>query len=440
MKKTIILVALIMAMILPSAVFAGGQSDAEEAPVSAFNIEAPSAETTIDVIGWTFPITDFYRTQFEALNGVENLTVNVQYLNNAGAQEQVRLALSGGKKSPYEIVHAANTQVSEWGFPGWLMPINDLVEKYWDEYDLGDIPQTAWDAATVDGNILGVPAVSNSFQMIYRADLFEKHGIKVPDTYADVIAAAKILRAEEKSIDVPFVMNLHAGWAWEIEFFQMLGALGGKYVNDDNTPAFNGPEGIQALELIAKIAEEAMGAEGLAYSIDDVEIGLQTGRLAFANTWSSRAVKMNDPEVSDFAAELKFAPSPRATAGGKRGASAWNDFYCIPSNVDVDRELIFKVIMESLDLESQKQAVEFGIPTRMKSMESDLAGAYMEPSMVGIADGAGAYMIRPSIPLVRTALGEFLPLTATGGESAKSILDKAAASYTEEAKANGFIK
>ena len=438
-KKLIVLSIFFVCLLGSGFVFAGGQDEA--APMSAmeYNIDAPAEPTTIDIIGWTFPITDYYRTQFEALNGVENLTVKVQYLDSKGAQEQVRLALSGGKTSPYEIVHGANSQISAWGFPGWLQPINDLVEKYWDEYDLGDIPQTAWDAATVNGDIVGIPAVSNSFQLIYRADLFEKHGIEVPDTYAEVIAAAKKLRADEKSIDVPFVMNLHAGWAWEIEFFQMLGAMGGKYVNDDNTPAFNGPEGIKALELIAKIAEEAMGPEGLAYSVDDVEIGLQTGRLAFANTWSSRAVKMNDPAISDFADELKFAPSPRAVAGGKRGASAWNDFYCIPANVEVDRELIFKVIMETLSLENQKGAVEFGIPTRKKSMESDLAGAYMEPSMVGIADGAGAYIVSPTIPLIRTALGTFLPLTATG-ESAKSILDKAAASYIEEAKANGLIK
>jgi ABC-type glycerol-3-phosphate transport system substrate-binding protein len=438
MKKTIILAALIMAIILPLAVFAGGVKEPSSAAASDFNIEAPAAETVIDVMGWTFPITDFYRTQFEDLNGIENLTVNVQFLDSSGAQEQVRLALSGGKKSPYEVIHAANSQVSEWGFPGWLMPINDLVEKYWDEYDLGDIPQSAWDAASIDGQIFGVPVIGNSMQLIYRSDLFEKHGIKVPDTYAEVIAAAKILKEKEKSIDLPFVMNLHAGWAWEIEFFQMLGAFGGTFLNADNTPAFNGSEGIKALELMREVAE-VMGAEGLAYSIDDVEVGLHTGRLAFANTWASRAANMSNPEVSDFVEELKFAPSPRAVAGGKRGAAAWNDFYCIPANIDGDRELIFKVIMEVADLESQKGAIEFGITTRMKSLESDKAGVYMSASMTSLAEGAGAYPINPAIGLVRTALQEFLPLLPTG-ESAKSILDKAAASYTEEAKANGFIK
>lgn len=440
MFKKLILSVMVMSLIFTGVVFANGEKEAAAPAVSEFNIDTPAERTVVDVIGWTFPITDFYRTQFEELNDVENLEVNVQYLNGAGAQEQVRLALSGGKKSPYEVVHAANAQISEWGFPGWLMPLNDLVEKYWDEYDLGDIPQTAWDAATVDGDILGVPVVSNSFQMIYRADLFAKHGIEVPTTYEEVIAAAKKLKADEPSIDVPFVINLHAGWAWEIEFFQMLGAYGGQFFNDDNTPAFNGPEGVAALEMLKRVADEAMGPEGLSYSVDDVEIGLQTGRLAFTNTWASRAVNMNNPDESDYAEELKFAVSPGIEEGGTVTASAWNDFYCIPTALDgVDPELIFQVIMEAADLESQSAAVEFGIPTRMKSMESDLVGAYMPVALEGVARGVGAYPVKPATPLVRTALQAALPQVMTGEMTAQEVLDMAAENYINEAKANGYL-
>jgi len=80
-------------------------------------------------------------------------------------------------------------------------------------------------------------------------------------------------------------------------------------------------------------------------------------------------------------------------------ASAWNDFYCIPKNIDGDRELIFQVMMEALDLESQMEAVEYGIPSRMKSMDSDMVGAYMPAAMEGIASGAGAYPLTPATPL-----------------------------------------
>jgi multiple sugar transport system substrate-binding protein len=440
MKKLLLILALLMIAGLP--VFAGGAQEeggAEAAASSEFNIEAPEKSTTIDMIGWAFPITEFYAKEFGKLNAVKNLQVNTRLLDSGSAQEQVRLALSGGKKSPYEIVHAANTQIAEWGYPGWLMPLDDLIDKYRDEYDLDDIPETAWEGATVNGQIMGIPAVSNSFQLIYRKDLFEKHNIDVPTTYDEVLAAAVKLK-DEPSIDVSYVINLHAGWAWEIEFFQLLRAFGGKYVNDDNTAAFNSPEGVKALELMVEISEKAMGPVGMSYSVDDTEVGLQTGRLAFSNTWASRAVNMKNPEKSAYPDELAFAPSPAAVEGGPLAASAWNDFYCIPKAVDVDPELVFKVIMETVDLESQMRSVEHGIPTRTKAVQAEGVGPYMPAAMEGLARGIGSYPNVPSLSLVRTALGESLPLVGTGELTPQAALDRAEKNYTEEAKANGFIK
>lgn len=411
-------------------------------PEKSYNIAAPEKETTINMVGWTMPITDFYKEEFEELNGVKNLTINVQFLDGPSAQEQVRLALSGGKKSAYEIVHASNSQISEWAFPGWLMPLNDLVEKYWDEYDLGDIPQTAWDAATVNGEIVGIPVVSNSFQLIYRSDLFEQHGIDVPTTFEEVIAAAVKLEENEDTIDVPFMLNLQAGWTWEFEYLHFLRAFGADFVNEDGTPAFNNEKGLAALELLVRVAKEAVGEEGLTYSIDDTEIGLQTGRVAFANTWASRAVNMNNPEKSVYAQELKFAPSPAPApeAGGILGASAWNDFYCIPKTVDVDPELIFKVIMEVADLESQKRAIEHGIPTRMKALESEQAGPYMEAAMTGVSKGVGAFQNHPGVPLVRSTVAEVLPLSLTGDYTLEEVLQRAEDAYLEQARARGIVE
>ena len=57
-----------------------------------------------------------------------------------------------------------------------LLPLNDLVEQYREEYNLDDIPQPVWDAATIDGNIYGVPFMSNTMHLFYRSDIFEAHG------------------------------------------------------------------------------------------------------------------------------------------------------------------------------------------------------------------------------------------------------------------------
>ena len=117
------------------------------------------------------------------------------------------------------------------------------------------------------------------------------------------------LIVDEASIDLPFTMNLHAGWAWEIEFFHFLRSFEGDYLNDHNSPAFNSAEGVAALNKMKEVADVCMGAEGLTYSVDDSEIGMQVGSLAFVQLWASRAANMDDPEKSDFVDGIGFAPA-----------------------------------------------------------------------------------------------------------------------------------
>jgi len=260
------------------------------------NLDAPETAVEINMIGWSFPITDYYAEELEKCSRVDNIDVNVQLLDGTSAQEQVNLALSAGGDSPYDIVHGANGQIADWGGPGWIMPLNDLVDKYWDEYDLADIPATAWEGATIDGNIYGVPVVGNTLHMIYRQDIFDELGAEVPATYDEVIALCDTIGLDNPDYDMPFTINLSAGWAWEIEFFQMLRGFGGDYLNDDNTPAFAGQEGIDAVNMMIAVADACMGPDGYTFSLNDQEVAMQLGTLPATNMGASRAANMTDPE------------------------------------------------------------------------------------------------------------------------------------------------
>ncbi|MCP4397059.1 MAG: extracellular solute-binding protein [bacterium] len=431
MNKKYIVVGLVLALSSLLSLQAFGEGDC--------NVPAPAASTEVNFIGWAFDITEFYAKELEKCNSVENLQVNVQLLNSSGAQEQVRLALAGGAKSPYGIIHAANAQIIEWGSLGWLMPLNDLVEKYKDEYNLGDISQKAWDGGTIGGKIYGVPMVGNTLHIQYRKDLFEQYGLKPPTTYDEVIAACETLK-KDTSIDLPFTTNLHAGWAWEIEFLHFLRAFGGDYLNEDNTPAFNAPEGVTAVEKIMEVVNACMGAEGLTYSLDDSSAGIQSGAVAFIQIWASRAAGAIDPEQSMYADQIAFAPAAAPNPGGPLGGSAWNDYYAIPATTDIDPDLLFRLILDAADQASQMQAAEYGIVTRMTASKSGVGGPYLPAAAETIAKGVGIYQPKAAVSLVRSALGDWLPLVGNGDLSAQEALDKAAEQYTTEAIAQGFIK
>ena len=402
------------------------------------NLEAPAEATELNMMGWSFPITDFYAEELEKCSKVENLTVNANLLASADAQEQVRLALSSGGDSPYDIIHLANSQVGEWGAPGWLMPINDLVEQYWDEYNLGDIPEKAWEGITIDGNIYGVPIVGNTLHLIYRQDVFDELGLAVPETYDEVIEVCNTIGLDNPDWDMPFTINLSAGWAWEIEFFQMLRAYGGDFLNEDNTPAFNGEAGVNAVNKIIEVADACMGIDGYSFDLNDQEVAVQLGTLPATNMWASRAANMSDPERTDLMDVIAYAPAPRVSADSPRAGSAWNDFYAIPATTTNDPDLIFRVIMEAADERSQRDAAKVGMTTRLSVAE--YGGPYLAAAGQTIAEGIGIYGKEQAVGIVRAKLGDFLPLVGTGDMTAQEALDAAAAAYTEEATAQGFIE
>ncbi len=150
---------------------------AQDVNPAACNVEAPVSPTTINFLAWAGVSIFFYNDEFAKCNDVENLEVDAQILDFVGVTEQFRLALSAGGASPYQIVHASNTEIVEWGSAGWLLPLNDLIDKYREEYDLDDHSSTAWEGATIDGQVYGIPFRANTLHVWYRSDLFEDYGL-----------------------------------------------------------------------------------------------------------------------------------------------------------------------------------------------------------------------------------------------------------------------
>ena len=425
MKRLLIILA-VLALAIPIA--------ADEA---ACHIDAPAEAASINMIGWTYPIIDFYASELEACNAVDNLEVNTQLLDSGAAHDQLRLALGAGGASPYDIIMVTEGDVNSYVAEGWMMPLNDLIDKYEDAYNISDI--SGLGDMTVDGNIYALPMEQNTRHMFYRPDLLEKHMIDVPETWDDVIAACGVLQAED-SIVIPFTTQLHAGWAWRIEFGDMLLAFGGMALNDDNTPAFNSEAGVMALEKLVEIVDACMGEEGLTYSIDDSQIGIATGELAMAFTWASRAAAMDDPDFSDYIGGIEFAPAPRATSDGLYGATGGTGAALgIPSNIDDDPDLVFQVILEAMDHESQERASQVGVITRGAVAET--ADARYLPAVFATIEGGVEGQAVPAIGAVLNPVwDQWLPQIVTGDMSAAELLDAAAAAYTAEATTQGFIE
>jgi ABC-type glycerol-3-phosphate transport system substrate-binding protein len=426
MKRLLLLVA-VLALVMPVA--------AQD--MGGCMIEPPESAAQVNMIGWTYPIIDFYADELEECNAVDNIDVNTQLLDSGSAHDQLRLALGAGGTSPYDIIMVTEGDVESYVHEGWMMPLNDLIEKYEEAYNISDM--SGLEDMAVDGIVYGLPMELNTRHLFYRPDLLEKHGVEVPETWDEVIDACGVLAAED-SIVIPFTIQLHAGWAWRSEFGNMLLGFGGKRLNDDNTPAFNSEEGVKALEKLVEIVDACMGAEGLTYSIDDSQIGIATGELAMAFTWASRAASMDDPDFSDYVGGINFAPAPRATEDGLYASTGGTGAGLgIPANIDDDPDLVFQVIMEAMDTESQVRGSAVGVISRSE-VAAEADARYLEAVFETIRGGVVGSEAPAIGAVLNPVLGQWLPQIMTGDMSVEELLEAAAEAYTAEATAQGFIE
>lgn len=412
------------------------ESDDSEAAAGVISddcpIPVPDEAITIDLMGWEFPVTAEIGNEFGDCNS-DNLQVNVQLLDNTAAQDQIGLDLATGSPE-FEIIHATDSLVGTWADD--LTDLTPLVDKYRDEFDLDDIPQAMWDGATVDGQILGVPLFSNTMHFFYNTEILDENGIAPPDTYDDVIAACGTLT--DAGFDDPFNMNLSANWAWEIEFSNLLKSLGGNVLNEDNTPGWNTPEGLEAVEKIVEVSEACMSDAGRAFGIDDAEAALRAGELPMATIWASRAAQMDDPENSLVVDLIEFLPAIKTSSDSLRNGPAFVDYYAIPAGGSVDAEQVFLTIMAAIDPESQDAAAAHAAVARLSASNPD-APRNGEASAVSVAEGVGARIKNPALPVAQGVLGDaLLEITASGADPATALAD-AEASYIEEAEAAGFL-
>lgn len=398
-------------------------------------IPEPAEAVTIDVMAWEFPVTAQIADELQECE-TDNLSINVQFLGSDEANDAIALDLATGSPE-FEIVATTDSRIGEHHSTGsGLLDLTPFIEKYRDEFDLDDIADPFWEGGTIDGEILGVPLFSNTMHFFYNTDILAEYSITPPDNFDEVVAACGVLK--DAGFDDPFNMNLSANWSWEIEFNSVIKAIGGKVLNDDNTPGWDTPEGLAAVNAILALNDACMSDAGRAFGIDDAEAALRAGELPMATIWASRAAQMDDPENSLVVGIIEFGPALFTNADSLRNGPGFVDYYSIPADGSVDPEFVFLAIMAAVDLESQNAAAAHASVARSSASNPDgpRNGA---ASAVSVAEGVGTRSKSPALDIVSTILGDaLLEITASGADPATALADSAAA-YIEEATAQGLI-
>ena len=245
MKRRFAVLASVLALALVGAACTGSDSGGDSSGPIKLTF---AAEWT----GQTKVITDGLVKQWNA----DHPDIQVE-MNNYGSADyaltKIETQLAGG--SAPDIAYLYGSYAGKVASVPQAVKLNSYIDKD-PSFDWNDFVPAERLAATVDGQIIGIPALIDNLALVYNKTLFDAAGLSYPTadwTWQDFRDAAKQL-TDPVTHQYGWALNLDGSEDTVWHYDSLLWQAGGDILNSDNTQAaFNSPAGIKALTQIANM-------------------------------------------------------------------------------------------------------------------------------------------------------------------------------------------
>jgi multiple sugar transport system substrate-binding protein len=349
------------------------------------------------------------------------------YVNNDDSLPKLLTAVKGGSQPDVAYVYgswAPNiAQISQ------VVNLTKVVQRpgvNWDDFWVGER-----DVATVNGKVVGIPALVDNLAVVYNKTLFAQAGLQPPGpdwTWSQFTAdAKKLTNPAKKQFGTAYVTpgTEDTVWHWEA----LLWEAGGEILNSTNTKAaFDSPAGLKSLQTLQTMA------------VTDKSMYLDPSDSEYANLFNSGRIGMlvTGPwDLSGFPNAkygVQIMPSFPGTAGGHQtisGPDNWVIFNNGSARVAAAENFL-------LWLTATPQATYFSLhtgdlPIRKSVEDSPGFLQQMDTALPGVdtfvANLGNVKQARPQLPTypkVSTILGTMIVSVLLGKSTPQAALASAA--------------
>jgi sorbitol/mannitol transport system substrate-binding protein len=230
------------------------------------------------------------------------------------------IATKGGQ---YDILTIGGYETPIWGKLGWLQPLDDLGA----DYDYGDLLAPIKSGLTVNGKLYAVPFYTESSFTLYRKDLFDASGLKMPDqpTYDQIKEFAAKLTDKSKQ-QYGICLRGKPGWGENMAFLgTMINTYGGRWFDMNWKPQINSAPWKKAITDYVDLMKNYGPPGATANGFNENQALFSTGHCAMWIDATSAAGRVYDPKQSQVADKTAFARAPVAvTPSGSSWSWSWN--------------------------------------------------------------------------------------------------------------------
>jgi len=238
-----------------------------------------------------------------------------------------------GEDPPFDLVGVDDLLLVQAARAGHVESLDDLIAA--DGYSLEDFRAPVLDAVSDGGHVWGLPYCDVSNVLIYRADLFQRHGIAVPETLDELTTAALEIQAAVRADGTDDFYGIAIRGAPNCGLnFWMVGStwgpsFGARWYDDAGRPTLDTPELRAAVEHYVNLVRSAGPPESPTMDFMDCMACYGAGRAAMTIEPANEASILYD-EGGPVAAGTSTALIPAGPLG-TRHPGLYTPPYAIPT-------------------------------------------------------------------------------------------------------------
>jgi len=359
------------------------------------------------------------------------------------------------KGGAFDVMTIGMYETPIWGKNGWLVPLDNMSASY----DVNDILPAMRGGLSYDGTLYAAPFYGESSMIMYRKDLMEKAGLKMPDapTWDFVAQAARAMTDKENEI-YGICLRGKAGWGENMAFLTATAnAFGARWFDENWNPQFDSKPWSDTLNFYINLMNDAgpPGASGNGFN-ENLSL-FQQGKCGMWIDATVAASFVTNPDDSTVADKVGFALAPD-TGLGKRGNWLWAWALAIPAgtqNVDAATQFVewatSKAYIELVAANEGWANVPPGarkslyenpnyrdIPFAKMTLDSILSADPLHPTVDPVPYVGVQFVAIPEFAGIATEVGQEFSAALAGQQTPEEALAKAQALTKDAMDAAGY--
>jgi sorbitol/mannitol transport system substrate-binding protein len=361
------------------------------------------------------------------------------------------IAAKGGQ---FDVLTIGTYEVPIWGKKGWLVPLT-MVD------DPADLLPAIAGGLTVDGKLMAAPFYGESSMVMYRKDLVDAAGMKMPDapTWKDIKEIAAKITDKDKEI-YGVCLRGKAGWGENMAFLTATSnSFGARWFDENWKPQFDSQEWKDTINFYLDLMKES-GPPGASSNGFNENLALfNSGKCGMWIDATVAASFVTNPKDSKVADKVGFALAPD-NGLGKRGNWLWAWSLAIPAGTQKEEAAQKFIGWATSKKYTQIVAEKEGwanvppgtraslyanpeyakVPFAKMTLDSINSADPTKPTIKPVPYVGVQFVAIPEFAGIATTTGQIFSAALAGEKTADEALAEAQETVTREMTKAGYIK